>query len=180
MSLYRDVVTLAVLCTASFVHDQSVHAQPPAQQTGSGTPQAVVRDLYDSVTFEPGHTPDWEHVKSMFIDEAVIVLRSSRTETTIHTVDSFVNDFKKFIADADLAKRGFEERIVKMKPFLFGDIAHVLVYYEAEIPGASRGPQSGVDSFQLIKKNGNWHIVSITNELPSVKNPLPEDLKQDK
>jgi hypothetical protein len=31
-----------------------------------------------------------------------------------------------------------------------------------------------VDSFQLIKKDGRWWIVSITNELPTPDRPVPE------
>ena len=35
-----------------------------------------------------------------------------------------------------------------------GDIAHVWVLYEAEIPGWGRPAQPGVDSFQLVRRDG--------------------------
>jgi len=64
-----------------------------------------------------------------------------------------------------------------MKPMVFGDIATVLVLYEASIPGRNSPPQQGVDSFSLIKKDGGWRIVSIINEIPTPNRPIPEELQ---
>lgn len=44
------------------------------------------------------------------------------------------------------------EKIIKKNPMIFGDIAHVLVLYDASIPESPIPRQQGVDSFQLIKK----------------------------
>jgi hypothetical protein len=121
-------------------------------------------------------SPDWDHVRSMFLDEAVIVLRTSREGTTVFSVEDFVEDFVKFIDRANARQTGFAERIVRMKPTVFGDMAHVLVLYEASIPGSPRPPQQGVDSFSLIRKDGRWWIVAITNEVPAPGRPLPAEL----
>ena len=76
-----------------------------------------------------------------------------------------------------MKKTGFEEKIVKMKTMEFGDIAHVLVLYTAQIPGVMKAPQEGVDSFHLIRKDGRWWIVSILNEIPTKDRPKPEELR---
>jgi hypothetical protein len=60
----------------------------------------------------------------------------------------------------------------------FGDMAHVLVLYEASIPGSERPPRQGVDSFQLIKTADRWWIVSITNEIPTIDSPIPAALRE--
>ena len=60
---------------------------------------------------------------------------------------------------------------------VFGDMANIWVLYEAHIPGTPRPPQQGVDSFQLIRKDGRWWIVSIPNELPTPERPIPEFLR---
>ncbi len=83
-----------------------------------------------------------------------------------------------FIERADARKTGFTERIVRMRPMIFRDIAHVLVLYEASIPGSGRPPQRGVDSFELIRRDGRWWIVSITNDLPTPDQPVPLDLRE--
>jgi hypothetical protein len=143
-----------------------------------GTAQAVVHELYRLVTFDAGTTPDWDRVRALFIDQAVIVLRTSRTETSVFSVDGFVEDFVTFINRSNVEETGFGERIIRTKPFVFGDIAHVLVLYEAHIPGSVRGPQQGVDSFHLIRKDGRWWIASVVNEIPAADRPMPAELRE--
>ena len=48
-------------------------AQDSIVEDGFLTPDSVVTDLYGLVSFESGELPDWEKVKSLFIEEAVIV-----------------------------------------------------------------------------------------------------------
>ncbi|MHC4615214.1 MAG: hypothetical protein ACYTAU_16765 [Planctomycetota bacterium] len=171
---------------------------PPPDKEPFKTAEGLVGALYESVTFEAGSTPDWDHVRSMFIDEAVIVLRTSRDDTTVFSVEGFVGDFVKFIERADAGRTGFTERIIRTKPMVFGDMAHVLVLYEASIPGSPRPPSlrrqlrlqdaavrdnaavrvmQGVDSFSLIKKHGRWWIAAITNEIPGPDRPIPAQLR---
>ena len=151
---------------------------PPGAPAGADrSAEALVGSLYAAVTFEPGRPPDWDHVRSMFIEEAVIVLRTSRDATTIFTVDGFVDDFVSFIEQANAGQTGFTERVVRMKSIVFGDMAQVLVLYEASIPGSPRPPQPGVDGFSLIRRDGRWRIVSVTNEVPGPDRPLPALLR---
>jgi len=139
--------------------------------------ESVVNELYELVTFGPGTTPDWDQVRALFIDEAVIVLRTSRTSTSVFDVEGFVGDFVAFIEDRDVVNTGFAEKIVRTKAMVFGDIAHVLVLYTAEIPGSGRGPHPGVDSFQLIQKDDRWWIASVVNEIPTSDRPVPVALQ---
>jgi len=149
-----------------------------AEESRFASPGVVVDELYDLVTFDAGALPDWEKVRALFIPEAVIVLRTTRTETAVFSVDGFVADFVSFIDRAKAVETGFEERIVRTKPLVFGDIAHILVLYEAQIPGSERGPQQGVDSFQLIRKDGRWWIASVVNEIPTPDRPVPAELQE--
>ncbi len=142
------------------------------------TAEGVVSEIYKTVTFEPGQTPDWEKVRSMFLDNAVVVLRTSREGSTVFSVPGFIDDFVNFIEKSPAKQAGFSEKIIRMKPLIFGDIAHILVLYEVHIPGTPRPPQQGVDSFQLVKKNGRWWIIAIANEIPGPNRPLPTELQE--
>jgi hypothetical protein len=51
----------------------------------------------------------------------------------------------------------------------------VLVLYEAIAPAMGRPPQQGVD-VQLIRKDGRWWIVSITNDIVTPETPVPSEL----
>jgi hypothetical protein len=155
----------------------SIVTFPPEVFSQEQSAEQVIDELYDHVTFDAGTTPDWDAVKQLFIDEAVIVLRTSRTDNTVFSLDGWVNDFVQFIERANVKKTGFVEKIVRKKTMVFGDIAHILVLYEAHIPGSERPPQQGVDSCQLIRKNNRWLIASIVNEIPTPDRPVPDVLK---
>ncbi len=91
-------------------------AQTPSVENTSQTVEDVVREVYTLVSFEAGERPDWEKVKSLFIDDAVIVLRSSRTEHSIFSREGFVEDFNNFIDNSGVDKTGFLEKIIDIKP----------------------------------------------------------------
>ena len=153
------------------------YALAASDQKALETPEGVVTAIYDMVSADAGKTPDWDKVRSMFIPEAVVVLRTSREATTVFSLESFVNDFINFYDNSPAGEQGFTERILNMKSMVFGDMAHVLVLYEAHITGSQRPPSQGVDSFSLIKKDGRWWIVAVTNEIPGPDRPIPEMLK---
>jgi len=170
ISLY---LPLALLLAAP----HSGTGQVTGSQEEANSAEGVVHELYDIVTFPAGTTPDWDQFRTLFLPEAVVVLRSSRDATSVFTLEGFVQDWLRFIEGSTVEETGFTERILRTHTTVFGDIAHVWVLYEAEIPGWGRPPQPGVDSFQLVFQEGGWKIASITNEVPTPERPIPEVLR---
>ena len=151
-----------------------------AQQTippGTDSAEGVVLELYDLCTFDAGTLPDWDHMRSLFLPEATVTLRNSRTSNTIFSVEEFVGDWHTFIERDNVEERGFTEEIVRMSSTVFGDIAHIMVLYHASFPDWDRPPQPGVDFIQLVKNDGRWWITSIANEVPTPNRPVPEALR---
>ncbi len=139
--------------------------------------EAVVRQLYDMVTFPPGRVPNWDEFRALFLPEAVVVLRTPPQATSVFSLEGFVQDWLRFIEGYNVEETGFTERIIRTHVTEFGEIAHVWVLYEAEIPGRGRPPQQGVDSFQLVFRDGQWRIASILNEIPIPGRPIPDVLR---
>jgi hypothetical protein len=148
---------------------------PAAPQSGSPLQRAegVVHELYRLVCVPPGGDTDWDAVRGLFIPEAVIVLRVSKDAASTFGVEGWIDDFKAFNEKARSSERGFEEKIVRMEPMVFRDIAHVLVLYEARMLDWNRPPSRGVDSIELIRRDGRWWIAAITNDIPDEQNPVP-------
>jgi hypothetical protein len=167
------ILVFMLFCGASlFSQTSALHSSKRFE-----SPENLVKEIYQSVSFDSaGPKPDWEKVRSMFLDNAVIVLRVTRDSMAVFSVQGFIDDFVGFIDRSAAKQRGFSERIVRMKPMVFGNIAHVLVLYEAQIPGSQRPPQRGVDSWELLRRNGRWWIVSVTNEIPAPDRPIPAEL----
>ncbi len=173
----RSVLTAALLAVLCSVAAGGATSGAGEEVAAFATAPGLVAALYDEVTFPAGAAPDWDRVRSMFLDQAVIVLRTSREDTTVFSVDGFVEDFVAFIERANVQATGFTETILRTKPLVFGDIAHVLVLYEASLPGSPGPPQQGVDSFQLVRRGGRWWIASVVNEIPAPDRPLPAELQ---
>jgi len=153
-------------------------AAPAGQAARAGSAEDVVRSLYRMVTFDAGKNVDWEQVKALFIPEAVIVLRASRTSMNVLNRNTFVDDFVRFIREAKLEDLAFEETIVAMKTVETGDVARSTVHYAARIPSRDRPAQHGIDVFLLMKTDGRWRIVSIVNEIVRPGVDVPEELRK--
>lgn len=151
-------------------------------------PEEVVAGLYGLVSAEPGQTPDWDRVRACFIKEAVIVLRTARSATTLFSLEGFIQDFVDFYkkpfrrgtATIYPNQAGFTEKVVRMKTFEFWDMAHVLVLYEAHITGDPTPPQRGIDSWLLSRRDGRWIVVAVTNDLITKDHPVPAELQDGK
>jgi hypothetical protein len=158
-------------------------AAADAQQTAQTNdvfqnPESLVRGLYAAVTFDAGSTPDWDFVREFFAPEAVIVARNTPTTMELMNVDAFVAWFVGDVEKFRMKERGFEETVKKFQLTVYGDIAHAFVVYHARLKTPVDSPGNlGLDSFALMKKDGRWWIVSITNDVVTAQRPLPEELR---
>jgi hypothetical protein len=167
-----------LICAAVWAQSsQPTATKGPAGSDYTATAEGIVAELYKSVSYEANQATDWEKVRGLFVREAVVVLRATREKMSVFSVDGFIDDFVKFNEKSGAGHKGFTERVVKMKPLVFGDIAHVLVLYEAQITGSERPPQRGVDSFELVRKDDRWWITSINNEICTPQRPAPRELQ---
>lgn len=166
----RAAILVVVILTGALAGAQHT-AEPQA-------PEELVRSLYSLVSIGPGGPPpDWGKVRALFYKDAVIVLRDTPKTTSVFSVQGFIDDFIRFNRRARVQERGFTEKVLRLKSMVFQDIAHVLVLYEAGMPGSTRPPQQGIDSFQLMRKDGRWWIISVANEVPAPGSSLPKELE---
>ncbi len=157
----------------------TLHAQQPAAPTPDTTLQsaeATVRAVYRLVSFGPNERTDWAPVRNLFLPQAVVVLRTARTETKVFSLDGFIDDFVRFDTIPAVARNGFRETVVKLHATVYRDIAHVLVLYEAQVLNLPRPPQRGIDSWELVRRDGRWWIASITNEVVTPDSPVPTEV----
>jgi hypothetical protein len=168
--------TAAVVVGISLLVGVQARAQEASPDNALTTAEGVVEELYDLVTFDPGTSPDWDRARTLFLPEAVVVLRTGRESTSQLTVEGWVADFEYFIEERNVVETGFIEAIVKTVPWVFKDVAHILVLYEAGFPNDERR-QYGIDAVSLVKKEGRWWIAGILNEIPDRDNPIPAELR---
>jgi len=136
---------------------------PRAEDVAS--PEAVVRATYDAISRAPGAPFQWERFRSLFLPEARLIPNTEQTggRFTVHTVDSFItwidDGWKRVIGTPQ--DRGFAESHVAGITEQFGDVAHVFSTYEKHIWNDKNVVGRGINSIQLVKKDGRWWISSI-------------------
>lgn len=132
---------------------------------------AVVQDLYKSLTYEHNKKPEWKNFRQLFIKGARLIHVKGRKYTSM-TPDTFAIRFNKQIEDGFL--KSFREREVSRKTDSLGHIVHVFSLYRARYwTENGQGKENGVNSIQLIKNDGRWWITSILWDESNSKNPIP-------
>ena len=167
-----------LLATVPMTARAQTPAPTPAVAPAYDTAESVVRELYRLVSVEKGQVTDWEQVRNLFLPQAVIALRVSKDASQVFDLQGWIDDFVAWDEKARVKERGFYEKILVLKPRVFRDIANVFVLYEAAIVDSDHPPTKGIDSIELIRKDGRWWIASITNDLPNANNPIPPELQE--
>ena len=177
MELWHYIINmkrLLMFCLSGLLAGSMLMSQQPVKDSWYEKPEDLVKDIYRVVSAKPGENVDWVKVRSMFIDEAVVILRTSRDKSTRFTADGFIQDFKNFYADPRVQASGFEEKILSMKVMAYTDIAFIATVYSAAITGSQRPATRGIDLWLLSRQDGLWKITSVVNEVIPPGQDLPD------
>lgn len=155
----------------------SVAAQPGAEPDVT-TVHGVVGTLYRAVSFAPGEEPDWELLRSLFLEGAVLAQPSRGSEDVeLWSLDHFIRSFKEDLVTYDMRKTGFYERVAGSSCSSFGRVAHCDVVFEMRTDVDSPQPLGrGVDGIQMVKTDGRWWIISVATEHERPDRPIPKAL----
>jgi hypothetical protein len=169
------VRTLAVALTISmFCVASSTAAQKPDYTTVRG----MMNELYSSIDRRPGETFQWDRFRALFLPGATMIpqRRMLGGASRIMTVDEVVT----WIDDS------WKERILTPKdPGIFeiqrhlvveeyGDIAQAFSTYEKRWYEPARLLGHGINSVQLVKRDGRWFISSIVWDEDNTSGEIPE------
>ena len=115
----------------------------------------VIRQMYQTVSFEPGQRPDWSHQNEIFAPGARMV-RVNDEGVFEFDVASFERNFESMIDSGVLPS--FWEGEIWRETHLFGEVAHVLSAYETRQTRTGPPLNRGVNSIQLFQRDGRWWI----------------------
>jgi len=134
-------------------------------QTTSEDPESMIKQIYTEVSSEGDKEVDWDKVRSFFVEEAIVVLQTSRDGSTQFTLEEFIQDFKNFYASPAAKDSGFKETVLRIKSHIYADMAFIGVVYEAQILNSERPAQKGIDFWLVQRMEKNWKVVSVTNQV---------------
>jgi hypothetical protein len=139
------------------------------------TPEGLIRALYDMVSFDAGPEPDWEMFRDVFLEDAILVF-SPMGDRPMRPmgVDGFIQDWKEFFRDYELADKGFYETIAGVEITEFGGLAHAFVIFEPRIGKEVPARQlRGLDSIELAFDGERWWVAAITTDFETPDKPIP-------
>ena len=170
----RTVSLRFVAFAALVAVTQPLQAQETPDYT---TVDGVMTELYASVTRAPGDPFPWDRLRAVMLPGGIMLPQRAQTggQGRIMDVEEFIEwidgSWEPVIGTAN--DRGFFERQTNLIVEEFGDVAHALTTYE-------KGPYEprqiigrGVNSVQLVKRDGRWFVLSITWDEENTSGPLP-------
>ena len=145
-------------------------SEDPASEEAVNT----VIQIYKTVSGDSKMAVDWEKVRSFFIDEAIIVLKTSPDGSTRFSVEEFIQDFKDFYDNPAVSESGFKEEVLGINAQVYGNAAAIGVLYEASVLNSERSPQKGIDFWLLSRQENSWKVLGVSNEIIAPGEPIPE------
>lgn len=146
--------------------------RPAADPADVASPDAILTAVYDVISGPAGAPRDWDRFKSLFVDGARLMPRNPQAATglTVLSPAAFAERFA-----ANTAEAGFYEIEIGRVSESWNDIVHAFSSYEGRRNADDAEPfLRGINSFQLIRHDGRWWIVSILWQPESAETPIPE------
>ena len=139
----------------------------PADPADVSSVDSILHAVYDVISGPAGEKRDWNRMRSLFTADARLMPKGSAGLRS-GSVENYIA-----ASGPQLEQNGFIEREVARRVEQYGDIAHVFSTYEAR--NSADGPVilRGINSFQLVRHQGRWWVVSIMWQAESPQNPLP-------
>lgn len=147
-----------------------------ADPTHVASVSAIIKALYDSISFKQGETADWKKMRSLFIpDGRLLIPKRSLTDSVSLTTEQFAERGKVVFQNDTFRDKGFREVEIARREEAFGFIRHIFSAYEAiltDIDDAIIG--RGINSIQLLWESDRWWIVSMVWDDERADNPMPK------
>jgi hypothetical protein len=131
---------------------------------------SAVRACYDVIS-GPAGTRDWVRFRSLFADGARLIPVRTTPEGSSPVVMTPAEYEKR--AGANFEKAPFYESEVAHRVETFGNVAHVFSTYESRRAPGEKPFARGINSFQLVKTESGWKIMTILWDTEREGNPLP-------
>ncbi len=126
---------------------------------------AIMRALYETISFPPGGEPDWDRLRSLFLTDGSLIPPREPDENSSQVLglEAFINRARRRISGNEaLRDRGFTEVEISRRTDGFSNIAHILSVYEGRFAdGDEDTVVRGVNSMQLVSEHDRWWVVGI-------------------
>jgi hypothetical protein len=149
-------------------------SQEKLRRADVASPDAVVRAVYESISGPAGRDRDWERMRNLWLGSARIIFSSSTYDGKIRWENMALEAFIVRVSEY-YKSEGFYEREIASTIHRFGNVAQIWSTFEVR-RGSLSGPviDRGINSWQLVMRDGRWWITQLIYDFETPKNPIPE------
>jgi len=151
--------------------EKKAAAKPRPEDVSS--PNAIIKAMYETIS-GPAGPRNWYRERSLYLEGARLIPIGKRIHKDggleIMSIDEWIADAKEFLEAND-----FYETEIMRKTHEYGDIVQAFSTYEARDNREGAPIARGINSIQLLKKDGRWWIVNVMWANESRDNPIPEE-----
>jgi hypothetical protein len=138
------------------------------------TPEQPLLKLYQLISGPAEQDRPWDEIKDLFLPEARIRMELPEEDGSIRRLDWTVDEFAEEAAK-HYRQDGFWEREIARKTERYGNIAHIFSTYESRAGDPESDPIArGINSVQVLCREGRWLIASIIFHIERPGTPIPE------
>jgi hypothetical protein len=150
---------------------------PLAVQPDGASVDTIVTALYAAVSHGPEYEPNWDRLRLLFLDQAIIVppKRPDADALAVLDVAAFEERIRRYIAGRRERGEplGFTEREIARRENRFGNVCQVFSTYETvRAPGDTAPFARGVHSIQLVSDGHRWWIAALVWDNEREDNPI--------
>lgn len=140
------------------------------------SPHAVVHELYRLISGPADRERDWDAVRALFDPDALLRSELVLPDGTHRSGRWTPEEFCAAAAEEYRSRGGFWERELSARVERYGAMAHVWSTYESRVGGAESPPAiRGINSVQLMRRDGRWRIVSLVFQMDRGIDPIPAE-----
>jgi hypothetical protein len=174
---------LALLISSGLISGSSLMAQtattesaaaqqPAAKPADVASPDAIMAAAYDSISGPATQERDWNRLRSLFLPGAHLIQsapdKDGKYTTTVMSVDEFVAAATPYFKQND-----FFEREIRSHSDRYANIIQRFSTYASSHTKGGEPFARGINSFQLLYKDGRWWIVTIFWQEEDAEYPIP-------
>lgn len=140
----------------------------------NASPEHPILKLYELISGPADLERPWDEIASLFLPGARIRMELAEENESVRSLDWSVEEFAKEAAK-HYREAGFWEREIAHKTDRFGNIAHIFSAYESRVEDPKSQPVArGINSVQVLYREGRWRIAGIIFHIEQPDTPIPE------
>jgi hypothetical protein len=137
------------------------------------TPEWPILRLYELISGPADCEREWDEIGRLFMPAARLRMAPGQDDEAEPGRDWSVEEFAEAAAPY-YRQAGFWEREIGRRVERYGNIAHVFSTYESRVGSPDSEPVSrGINSVQVIFRDGRWNIAGIVFQRERSGAPIP-------